>query len=185
MGVGSGGFLNANSLMRPETERMNTLTDTRSAARQFAPGTVFERPTMRSTLLELSDDAFRIEVEAGPDANGGPLHRHTNQSERFIVKEGALIVRKGLRARHRVGPGKEILVPAGMPHTFSVDGESAHFIAEFTPPLQVADYFLALMEIDDLGLHELAELARRYPDEHFYLPVIPPAVQRAFLRIVG
>ena len=171
--------------MRPQTERMNTLTDTTSRARQFAPGTVFERPTMRSTLLELSDDAFRIEIEAGPDANGGPLHRHMNQSERFIVEEGAIIVRTGLRGRRRVGPGEEILVTAGTPHTFSVDGNSAHFIAEFSPPLQVADYFLALMDVDDLGIRELAQLARRYPQEHFYLPVIPPAVQRAFLRVVG
>jgi quercetin dioxygenase-like cupin family protein len=152
-------------------------------ARHFAPGTVFDGLAMRSTLLELNDRVFRTEIDAGPDANGGPLHRHIHQSERFVVSEGALEVRTGLRGKRRVGPGEEIVVEAGTPHTFRVATESARFVAEFTPALQVADYFLELSELDDPGLRDVARLARRYPAEHFYLPVVPPAVQRAFLRL--
>lgn len=90
---------------------------------------------------------------------GHRLHRHMNQSERFTVSDGVLNVRTGLRSRRRIGPGEEILIPAGTPHTFSVEGDSAHVV--------------------------LARLAQRYPREHFYLPVIPPVVQRALLRLVA
>jgi quercetin dioxygenase-like cupin family protein len=153
-------------------------------ARQFEPGTVFEGLALRTTLLELSDEVFRVENSASADANGGPLHRHMNQSERFIVIDGALEVRTGLFGKRRVAAGEEILIPAGKPHTFRVEGESARFIAEFSPALDVADYFLELSELDNPGLRDLARLARRYPREHFYLPIIPPVLQRAFLRLL-
>jgi quercetin dioxygenase-like cupin family protein len=153
-------------------------------AGQFEPGTVFEGLSLRSTLLELSDEVFRVENKASSDANGGPLHRHMHQSERFIVSEGALDVRVGLLGRKRVAAGEEILIPAATPHTFRVVGDGASFIAEFTPALHVADYFLELSELESPGLRDLARLAKRYPREHFYLPVIPPAMQRAFLGLL-
>lgn len=159
-----------------------TELDRQAGSTRFAPGDVFEGASMRSTLLELSDEVFRTEVEADPDAGGGPLHLHLHQEERFMVEEGTLRVRTGLRGSRLVGPGERISVPAGTPHTFSVVGGGARFVAEFTPPLRVADYFLELFALDDPGLRDVARLARRYPREHFYLPVIPPVVQRALLR---
>jgi mannose-6-phosphate isomerase-like protein (cupin superfamily) len=153
-----------------------------SRAAQYEPGAVFEGLSMRSTLLELSEEAFRTDVEAGPDASGGPLHRHMHQSERFVVSEGTLEVRTGLRGRRRVRPGEDVLIPPATPHTFSVLGDSARFEAEFRPSLRVADYFLELMELDSVGLRDLARLAQRYPDEHFYLPIVPPAAQRLLLK---
>jgi hypothetical protein len=98
------------------------------------------------------------------------------------VHEGVLRVRRGLFGSHLVGPGEEIVIPAGRPHTFRVESERARFTAEFTPPLRVADYFLELFELDDPGLRDLARMARDYPAEHFYLAVVPPGVQRALLR---
>jgi quercetin dioxygenase-like cupin family protein len=148
----------------------------------YAPGDVFEYETMRSTLLALDDEVFRTEVEAQPTARGGPLHRHLHQEERFIVKEGVLRVRLGFRGSRLVGPGEEIVIPAGRPHTFSVETNGARFTAEFKPPLRLPHYFRELFELADPGLRALAGLARRYPEEHLYLAVIPPTVQRMALR---
>jgi mannose-6-phosphate isomerase-like protein (cupin superfamily) len=153
-------------------------------AADYAPGAVFDGRFMTSTLLELSDSAFRTEVEARRGAGGGPLHRHMHQEERFVVHDGALRVWTGLRGSRRVGAGEEIVVPPGRPHTFRVEGDRARFTAEFTPPLRVADYFLELFGIDDPGLRDVARLARKYPREHFYLPVVPARVQRAFLSLL-
>src|SRR5690348_14270611 len=125
---------------------MHTTTMT---ARDYAPGAVFESQFMTSTLLELSEAAFRIEVEARRGAGGGPLHRHLHQTERFIVHDGTLRVRTGLRGQRLVGAGEEIVVPAGRPHTFGLESDRAHFTAEFTPPLQVADYFLELFALEE------------------------------------
>jgi mannose-6-phosphate isomerase-like protein (cupin superfamily) len=153
-------------------------------AADYAPGAVFTSELMTSTLLELSDTVFRSEVEARRGANGGPLHRHLHQEERFLVHEGALRVRSGLRGSRLVGPGEEIVIPAGRPHTFRVEGERARFTAEFTPPLRVADYFLELFALEQPRLRDLARLCRAYPDEHFYLAVLPPRLQRALLSLV-
>jgi quercetin dioxygenase-like cupin family protein len=160
-----------------------TATMTAQAA-DYAPGTVFRSEFMTSTLLELSASAFRSDVEARRGAGGGPLHRHLPQTERFVVHDGALRVWTGLRGSRLVAAGEEIVVPAGRPHTFRVEGERARFTAEFTPPLQVADYFLELFALEDPKLRDIARLAGRYPREHFYLPVVPARVQRAFLSLL-
>jgi quercetin dioxygenase-like cupin family protein len=154
-------------------------------ARDYRPGAVFEYDSMRSTLLELSEEVFRTEVEATSAASGGPLHRHLDQEERFIVHEGVLRVRTGLFRSRLVHPGEDVVIPPGRPHTFSVVTERARFTAEFTPPLEVADYFLELFELGEPGIGELADLAARYPREHFYLAVVPPVVQRVLLRAAG
>jgi quercetin dioxygenase-like cupin family protein len=153
-------------------------------ARDYKPGAVFEYDTMRSTLLELSEAVFRTEIEAEATASGGPLHRHMHQEERFIVHEGVLRVRTGLFGSRLVGPGEEVVIPPGRPHTFNVVTDGARFTAEFTPPLEVADYFLELFELGDPGIRDLADLAARHPREHFYLPIVPAAAQRALLRAV-
>ncbi len=174
--AGSGGFLTREVLSQKDLPPPGT------RAAQFEPGAEFDGLSLHTTLLELSDEVFRTEVRASFDATGGPLHRHMHQRERFLVQEGALEVRTGLRGRRLVGPGEEVTIVPGRPHTFSVQGSSARFIAEFSPALKVADYFLELSELDDPGIRDIARLAHRYPVEHFYLPVVPPAVQRALLR---
>jgi mannose-6-phosphate isomerase-like protein (cupin superfamily) len=159
--------------------------NTATIAADHTAGTVFDSRFMTSTLLELSETAFRSEVEARRGAGGGPLHRHLHQTERFIVRDGALRVWTGLRGSRLVTAGEQIVIPAGRPHTFRVVGERVRFTAEFTPPLRVADYFLELFTLEDPGLRDIARLAGRYPREHFYLPVVPAGVQRAFLSLLG
>ena len=158
------------------------MTKPATTAVGYAPGDVFEYESMRSTLLELSEDVFRTEVEATRDANGGPLHRHVHQEERFMVHEGVLRGRLGLRGSRLVGPGEGMIIAPGRPHTFSVETERARFEARFTPPLSVPFYFPELFELQRPGVRDLARLAHRYPREHFYLALVPPRLRRLLLR---
>ncbi len=137
---------------------------------------------MRATLVELTPEAYRSEIDAGPAMNGGPLHRHMKQEERFTVHEGALRVRLGLRGSQIVRAGESITVSPGTPHTFRVEGDRARFLAEFKPALRIADLFLELFHLGQPGMRDLARLAQTYPDEYFYAPLVPPAVQRHLLR---
>ncbi len=141
-----------------------------------------ELDSMRSTPLEMSDDVFRTRVTAGPNAGGGPLHRHMHQTERLAVEEGTLRVRTGLRGSRLIGPGEDVVIPPGTPHTFSVESPSARYIDEFTPRLKVPEYFEELFALNNPSLGDMARLAHKYPKEHFYLPMVPPVIQRAVLR---
>ena len=134
------------------------------------------------SVSEESEDVFSTRVEAGRNAGGGPLHRHLHQTERLVVEDGVLRVRTGLRGWRLVGPGEEIIIPPGQPHTFSVQTSSARYVAQFTPRLKVAEYFRELFALDNPGLRDMARLARKYPMEHFYLPIVPPVIQRGVLR---
>jgi hypothetical protein len=73
----------------------------------IAPGDVVESPTfdVHAVVLDISRDLLRTEVQAGSRGNGGPLHRHLRQEERFLVRDGALRVRQGLRGARVVEAG--------------------------------------------------------------------------------
>ena len=117
----------------------NKGSDSRSAA--WEPGATLDLKVMTLTILEVGDEVFRMEVAATGVVSGGPLHRHMHQTERFEVKEGEIEVRTGLRGKRLVGPGEEIVIPPGRPHTFSVEGDAARIVAEFTPGYEIAAYF--------------------------------------------
>jgi mannose-6-phosphate isomerase-like protein (cupin superfamily) len=141
---------------------------------------------LRSEVLRSSETLLRTQVEAGPNANGGPLHVHPRQEERFIVQEGALRVRLGLRGSHLIGPGQEIAIPAGKPHTFRVEGSGARFIAEFRPPHEIGELFVDLFAIGGTPrASDIADLMERYPDDFFYAPLVPRGVQRLAARIMA
>lgn len=142
-------------------------------------------------VLDSSPQILRAEVEAGRGGNGGPLHRHLRQEERFVVREGTIKVRQGLRGSRLVGPGETVAVAIGKPHTFEVDGGGARFVTEFRPAHRIGEFFRELFALAAEGrldrrgnprLTDLAVLMERYPEDFFYLPVMPPAVQRALGR---
>ena len=146
---------------------------------------------LRSRVLASTPELLRAETEAGGGGNGGPLHRHLRQEERFLVQEGQLRVRVGLLGSRVVGPGQQAVVPIGTPHTFRVEGEGARFITEFRPAWKIAEVFQELFALAAEGglsprgnpkLSDLALIMARHPDDFFYAPVVPPAVQRALLR---
>jgi len=140
----------------------------------------------RGRFLPQDDPAVLVgETWAAPGGGAGPLHRHLRSSERFDVLEGAITVRIG-RRRHIVAAGEHITIPAGAPHTFvnHTDAE-AHFTATFTDPGRLEAFFVELLDRDgDPSLVELAHLMGRYPDEFFYAPVVPVAVQRGLAALV-
>jgi quercetin dioxygenase-like cupin family protein len=155
-------------------------------------GDVVESPAfdLRAVVLETNRDLLRAEVHAGEKGNGGPLHRHLRQEERFLVREGVLRIREGLRQSRVVEAGGEVAIPPGRPHTFGVVGDGAHFIAEFRPAWQIAEVFrdVFAIPVDRRGrpkLTDLLALAEKYPEDFFYAPVIPPALQRAIGRFVA
>ena len=135
-----------------------------------------------STPLDESGDVFSTRAQASRNAGEGPLHRHMHQTERIVVEEGMLRVRTGLRGSRVVGPGEEVVIPPGKSHTFTVQSSSARYITQFTPRLKLPDYYRELFTLDNPGLGDMARLARKYPMEHFYLPIVPPVIQRAVLR---
>jgi len=160
---------------------------------EISPGEEIANPALhlRAVVLDSSPELLRAEVEAGEGGNGGPLHRHLRQEERFVVSEGTVRVRQGLRGSQLVGPGETVAVPIGKPHTFEVEGGGARFVTEFRPAHRIGGFFRELFGLATEGrldrrgnprLTDLAVLMERYPEDFFYLPVIPPAVQRALGR---
>jgi mannose-6-phosphate isomerase-like protein (cupin superfamily) len=160
---------------------------------EISPGDELVNPALRlsAVVLDSTPQLLRAEVDAGRGGNGGPLHRHLRQEERFIVQEGTVKIRQGLRGSRLVGPGEKLAVPAGTPHTFEVVGDGARFVTEFRPAHRVGAFFRELFALATEGPldrrgnprpTDLAVLMQRYPEDFFYLPVIPPAVQRALAR---
>jgi mannose-6-phosphate isomerase-like protein (cupin superfamily) len=156
----------------------------------ISPGEEIVNPALhlRAVVLDASPQILRAEVEAGRGGNGGPLHRHLRQEERFLVREGTIKVRQGLRSSQLAGPGQTVTLPIGRPHTFEVEGGDAHFVTEFRPAYNIGEVFKALFALATEGrldrrgnprLTDVAVLMQRYPEDFFYLPVIPPGVQRA------
>jgi quercetin dioxygenase-like cupin family protein len=145
---------------------------------------------LRAVVLETSPDLLRAEVHTGSRGNGGPLHRHLRQEERFLVHEGTLRVRQGLRGSRLVGPGEEVAVPPGAPHTFKVVSDSAHFIAEFRPAWRIAEVFRDIFSLPQgrfgvPNLGDVAVLIDRYPEDFFYAPFVPVGLQSGLAGLVG
>lgn len=117
----------------------------------------------------------------------------TRARRKFLVRDGALRVRQGLRGARVVEAGGEVVVPPGKPHTFQVVGDEAHFITEFRPAWRIAEVFRDLFALDAEGrldrrgnpkLRDVAVLIERYPEDFFYAPFIPTAIQRSIARLL-
>src|SRR4029079_11177708 len=95
---------------------------TGSATPRVHVGEIFEGPgfDLRAEVLAVDRDLLRADVHCREGGNGGPLHRPLRQEERFIVLEGALRVREGLRDSRIVRAGEEIAISPRTPHTFRV-----------------------------------------------------------------
>jgi mannose-6-phosphate isomerase-like protein (cupin superfamily) len=161
----------------------------------IAPGDVFGSPDhdLRATVLHADRYLFRADVHVGPRGNGGPLHRHLRQEERFLVHEGAVRVREGVRGSRVVGAGEEVAVAPGRPHTFRAIGQGAYFTAEFRPAWHIAEVFRDIFAASSEGrlqrhgyprLMEVTALIDAYPDDFFYAPFIPVTAQRALARLL-
>jgi quercetin dioxygenase-like cupin family protein len=88
------------------------------------------------TFVETSQESrgrwSRLEIDLAPGGGNG-LHVHRSFTERFEVVEGEIGVQLG-RDRHRLGPGQDLQVPAGVPHRFfNATDTRARFRVELTP----------------------------------------------------
>jgi mannose-6-phosphate isomerase-like protein (cupin superfamily) len=173
------------------TRRPGEPTARDGIASAVAPGDVLDSQALglRATVLESDRNLLRADVRASRGGNGGPLHRHLRQEERFLVHEGALRVREGIRGARIVEAGEQVAIRAGRPHTFTVVSERAHFTAEFRPAWEIAEVFRDVFALLDdprivgrrgvLYLKNVAVLIDRYPDDFFYTALLPTGLQRA------
>jgi mannose-6-phosphate isomerase-like protein (cupin superfamily) len=155
-----------------------------------AAGDVLESRALRlrATVISSDRDLLRADVHAARGGNGGPLHRHLRQEERFLVREGTLRVREGPRGARLVEAGDEVAIRASRAHTFTVVSERAYFIAEFRPAWEIAQVFRDVFALVDQRRvprpRDLAALIDRYPEDFFYSALAPTALQRALAQLV-
>ena len=140
----------------------------------------------RITFLQTAADTggtylrlgFAVRQGGGPDVP----HIHPNQEEYFGVQSGTLAVQIGGEER-RVGPGQEVVVPVGTPHSWrNVGAEEASFVVELRPALDAEEMFETVFGLAQDGLVDprtgipeqpwLALLVLRHRDVG--LPVEPP-----------
>ena len=80
---------------------------------------------------EAVEDRYALIEFLFPGGSSPPLHTHP-QDESYILLEGTLTLVAG-DERFQLGPGGAAAVPAGVPHTFRVDSESARVLVLSTP----------------------------------------------------
>ena len=108
-------------------------------------GKKIESPTTRLVFKQTASDTDGelLQFEQFIRANNPevPEHIHPDQEEKFVVLSG----RMGVRASGNeqvLGPGEEILVPPGTPHTFWNAGEEElHHTVELRPAMNMESFF--------------------------------------------
>lgn len=108
------------------------------------------------------------ESEVTPDVPAPPLHIHHAHEEGFYVLEGELTFTVGAETI-RAGKGTYVMVPIGVPHTFSnPDEETVRVLTTFTPSRYLT-YFEELGDLLEAGTPpdatRLRELMARYDTE--------------------
>jgi mannose-6-phosphate isomerase-like protein (cupin superfamily) len=107
------------------------------------------------------------ESEVPPNVPTPPLHIHHAHEEGFYVLEGELEFKVGAETI-RAAKGTLVMVPIGVPHTFSNPGkETVRFLTTFTPP-QYLTYFEEVGNLFRAGTPDAAqlrELMARYDTE--------------------
>jgi len=115
------------------------------------------------TGTETGGELLRIETVNPPTGVFEPMHLHPHQETRAEILSGTLrFVVDG--EEHRLGPGRSITIPAGVPHQFASDGdEDAVAIQEARPALRLAEFFatyFAMAERGELDEHGKPSLLR-------------------------
>jgi quercetin dioxygenase-like cupin family protein len=102
-----------------------------------------------------------METEAAR-GHGSPMHVHRNDSEVFLVLDGALrVVVDG--QEHEAGAGSAAVLPAGRPHGFVVTSEAARYLTVHHGP--TFEEFTAAAASDGDGIPDpsrLTEIAAEY-----------------------
>lgn len=135
-----------------------------------------------------------LEVAAG---KGVPDHLHPHLEERWQVLEGEVTFRAGGAARVP-GPGEEVVVPAGVRHSFTNTGAGPALLrAEAEPALLLQEFLTESAQLNRAGkvtkrgiptslgaALEAADFVDRYFETTVLFlppPFPPPAIQRVVL----
>ena len=135
-------------------------------------GKVIESPDTRLVFLSTAEDTdgelLRFEQFVQKDHERIPAHVHGRQEERFVVLPGSMGVRAGGR-ESVLGPGEEVVVPPGTPHTFWNAGDAElHHVVELRPALESEAFFETVF-----GLQRDGKLSPGKPEAVLYMaPVI-------------
>lgn len=120
-----------------------------------------------------------------------PAHYHPETEERFVVREGHLVVRVD-GDEHRLGADEELVVPARTPHCSYTGGDAARVRREVMPPGRWREFLTtrfacshAVGELSGVrGLLQSVLLLRAYPD--IVVPERPPrTVQRVLFPVLA
>jgi mannose-6-phosphate isomerase-like protein (cupin superfamily) len=145
-------------------------------------------PVTGVSLLDVPGEAGTAEIRLDPGAQGPAEHVHRTTEERFEVRDGTVTFRVDGRER-RLGPGTEVRVSPGTPHTFRNEtGETAAMRVRTVP----SNDRLGAVVVTLFGLaHDGAVDSRGRPDflqamamaeetlDETYFTGVPYGVQRA------
>jgi quercetin dioxygenase-like cupin family protein len=148
------------------------------------------RKSGRDTRGELTQADFYIQ----PGGFVAAEHIHPQQEERFAVIAGTL---RGRVAGRELtgGPGEQVVVPAGTPHTWWNSGDDElHVLVEVRPALRLESWFETFFGLAQDGkvnprtglpnLLQLAVLLRAYRNE-LILARPPPLVQTVLFGLLA
>lgn len=76
--------------------------------------------------------AFTLIEQLMPRKDGPPPHVHERASEIFYILDGQITFQVGLQVI-TAGAGTAVFIPAGTPHTFHIDSETARALNMYTP----------------------------------------------------
>src|SRR4029079_10849173 len=80
----------------------------------------------------VSNGELGIVEATGPQGDMPPLHVHHLEDETFVVLEGELSVHTP-EGSVSLSAGEALVAPKGVPHVYSVESESARWLAVTTP----------------------------------------------------
>lgn len=99
------------------------------------------RLVFRKTAADTDGELLRFEQFVRGGTPEVPEHLHPRQRERFVVLAGQM----GARAAGRevvLGPGEELTIPPGTPHTFwNAGDDELHHVVELRPALDSETFF--------------------------------------------
>lgn len=163
------------------------------------PYEVIDNPVVgqEHRLIERSDDVdeecLRYEVRFQADATSFAEHLHPKSDETFKVIEGELIVTIDGEERS-LGPGEELTIPAGSPHThFSKSGIETRVLSEVRPPFDTESLLRGLAALAREGntdaegtpnLLPLSVFEAAHPDL-VYLSSPPVIVQKLLFSLLA
>lgn len=149
-----------------------------------------ERVVFRRTSRETGGRLLRLEMFASPGGASPPEHLYPCQEERFEALSGVLRARVGGEDRV-LREGESMVVPAGTPHTWRVDGEEdARVLVEFRPALNTETFFETMYglardgRLDEDGVPPFLQTALISSAYGIYLPRPPVALQKALFALL-